>query len=296
MNWDDLKIFLAVAEAPSMRVAAKKLRVSHSTVSRRIEALEASLGVRLFDRMPDGYRLTLSGDELMPVALDMEERLNSFGRNVVGRDDALEGQVCVTIPEVAATTFFMPYFIDFMNKYPEIQIKIRDSFEVFDLSRREADVAIRFTSKPAEHLIGRKLGNMHQAAYATHQYIAKHNPGSRDSNAKWIGWGTPDEKPSWIASSPFPHLGVAGHFNNMSIQYQATKRDLGIGFFACTLGDQDPGLVRLSDPKPTMDVWLLSHRDLRASARMRAFRQYLIKRQPEVAEALAGGLPEAVAV
>ena len=296
MNWDDLKIFLAVAEAPSMRVAAKKLRVSHSTVSRRIEALEAGLGVRLFDRMPDGYRLTLSGEELMPVALDMEERLNSFGRNVVGRDDALEGQVCVTIPEVVATTFFMPHFIEFMGKYPQIQIKIRDSFEVFDLSRREADVAIRFTSKPPEHLIGRKLGNMHQAAYATRTYLAGHDPEATDSTAKWVGWGTPDEKPSWIAKSPFPHLGIAGHFNSMSIQYQATKQDVGIGFFACTLGDNDPDLVRLSDPKPTMDVWLLSHRDLRASARMRAFRQFLIKRQPVVAAALAGNRLEAVAV
>ena len=296
MNWDDLKIFLAVAEAPSMRVAAKKLHVSHSTVSRRIEALEAGLSVRLFDRMPDGYRLTLSGEELMPVALDMEERLNGFGRNVVGRDDALEGQVCVTIPEVVATTFFMPYFIEFMEKYPGIQIKVRDSFEVFDLSRREADVAIRFTSKPPEHLIGRKLGNLHQAAYATRSYIAKHNPEEPSSDAKWIGWGTPEEKPSWIAKSPFPHLRIAGHFNNMSIQYQATKQNLGIGFFACTLGDTDPDLVRLSTPKPTMDVWLLSHRDLRASARMRAFRQFLIKRQPVLAATLAGREAEAALV
>lgn len=296
MNWDDLKIFLAVAEAPSMRVAAKKLRVSHSTVSRRIEALEASLNVRLFDRMPDGYRLTLSGEELMPVALDMEEKLNGFGRNVVGRDDALEGQVCVTIPEVVAATFFMPYFIEFMKDYPGIHIKIRDSFDLFDLSRREADVAIRFTSKPPEHLIGRKLGNLHQAAYATRTYLAKHNPGEPSSSAKWIGWGTPDEKPSWIDTSPFPHLGVAGHFNNMSIQYQATKQDLGIGFFSCTLGDNDPDLVQLSDPKPTMDVWLLSHRDLRASARMRAFRQFLIQRQPAVSAALAGQRLEVEAV
>lgn len=292
MNWDDLKIFLAVAEAPSMRVAAKNLQVSHSTVSRRIEALEADLGVRLFDRMPDGYRLTQSGDELLPVALTMEESLHSFGRNVVGRDDELKGQVCVTVPDVIAITFFMPFFAEFMRAYPDIQLKIHDSFEVFDLSRREADVAIRFTNKPPEHLIGRKLGNMHQAVYATRDYLDKHDPSTPDSTAKWIGWGTPEDRPSWVARSPFPDLGVAGHFNNMMIQYQATKEGLGLGYFSCVLGDADPDLVRLSEPKPSLEVWLLSHRDLRAAARMKAFRQFMIKRQSRFAAALAGNMVE----
>jgi len=288
MNWDDLKIFLAVAEAPSMRVAAKNLRVSHSTVSRRIEALEADLNVRLFDRMPDGYRLTQAGEELMPVAATIEESLHSFGRNVAGRDDELKGQVCVTVPDVIAINFFMPYFAEFMREYPDIQLKIHDSFEVFDLSRREADVAIRFTKNPPEHLIGRKLGNMHQAVYATKRYLEKHNPADPNSDAKWIGWGIPEDRPSWIARSPFPHLGVAGHFNNMMLQYAAVKEGLGLGYFSCVRADTDPELVRLCDPKPSLDVWLLSHRDLRAAARMRAFRQFMIKRQPEFEAALEG--------
>jgi len=292
MNWDDLKIFLAVAEAPSMRVAAKNLRVSHSTVSRRIEALEVDLGVRLFDRMPDGYRLTLSGEQLLPVALTMEESLHSFGRTVTGRDDELKGQVCVTIPDVVAYTFFTQHFAEFMRQYPDIQLKIHDSFEVFDLSRREADVAIRVTNSPPEHLIGRKLGNLHQAVYATRDYLAKHDPADPNSTAKWVGWGTPEERPTWISSSPFPHLGVMGHFNNMMIQYSATKEGLGLGYFCCALGDSDPDLVRLSEPKPTLDVWLLSHRDLRAAARMRAFRQFMIKRQPQFEAALEGRVME----
>lgn len=295
MNWDDLKIFLAVAEAPSMRIAAKNLKVSHSTVSRRIDALESDLGVRLFDRMPDGYRLTQAGDELLPTALTMEESLHTFGRSVAGRDDELKGQVCVTIPDVIVVTYFMTMFADFMAEYPDIQLKVHDSFEVFDLSRREADVAIRFTNSPPEHLIGRKLGNLHQAVYASADYLAEHNPSAPDSKAKWIAWGQPDERPAWIERSPFPHLGVAGHFNNMMIQYQATKQGVGLGYFSCVLGDADPDLVRISDPKPTMDVWLLSHRDLRAAGRMRAFRQFMIKRQPEIAAALAGERAEAAA-
>lgn len=288
MNWDDLKIFLAVAEAPSMRIAAKNLKVSHSTVSRRIEALEADLGVRLFDRMPDGYKLTQSGEELLPVAQSTDEQIHSYGRAVAGRDTDLKGQVCVTIPGSIAINCFLPHFIDFMEKYPDIQVKINDSFELFDLSRREADVAIRFTNNPPEHLIGRKLGKMHQAVYARPDYLEKHDPAAPDSTAKWVAWGTPEERPRWIDKTPFPHLGVAGHFNNMVIQHQATRAGMGIGYFSCMLGDADPDLVRLSEPSPQMDVWLLSHRDLRAAARMRAFRQFIIERQPQIEAVLTG--------
>ena len=288
MNWDDLKIFLAVAEAPSMRIAAKNLSVSHSTVSRRIEALEADLGVRLFDRMPDGYKLTQSGEELLPVAQSTDEQLHSFGRAVAGRDTDLKGQVCVTIPGSIAITCFMPHFMDFMEKYPDIQVKVNDSFELFDLSRREADVAIRFTNNPPEHLIGRKLGTMHQAVYARRDYLDKHDPAAPDSTAKWVAWGTPEDKPAWISKSPFPHLGVSGHFNNMLIQYQAARSGMGLGYFACLLGDSDPDMVRLSEPSRQIDVWLLSHRDLRAAARMRAFRQFIIERQPEIEATLSG--------
>jgi len=288
MNWDDLKIFLAVAEAPSMRIAAKKLRVSHSTVSRRIETFETDLGVRLFDRASDGYKLTRSGEELLPVARSTDENLHSFGRAVAGRDSELEGQICVTIPGVIAISYFMPHFLDFMRQYPDIQLKIDDSYELFDLSRREADVAVRFTNKPPEHLIGRKLGKMYQAVYARKDYLEQHDPTAADSTAKWIGWGHPEERPSWIDNTPFPHLKVAGHFDNMVIQYQAAKAGVGLGYFSCIVGDMDPDLVRLSEPSPQMDVWLLSHRDLRTSERMRVFRQFFQERQPEIEAALAG--------
>lgn len=289
MNWDDLKIFLAVAEAPSMRVAAKSLKVSHSTVSRRIETLEEDLGVRLFDRSSDGYRLTSSGKELLPVALGMDESLHTFGRHIAGRDDELKGQVCVTMPDAAAYSLLMPYVSTFMEKYPEIQVKVNDSFEVFDLSRREADVAIRFTNNPPEHLIGRKIGTLHQAAYATRTYLKSHDPHDPNSDAKWIGWGSPDERPSWIEkSSPFPHLGSIGHFNNVFLQVRAMKSHMGIGFIPCMLASGEEDLVQLCDPKPYYDVWLLSHRDLRAAARMRAFRQFIIDHIPKLRASLEG--------
>lgn len=292
MNWDDLKIFLAVAEATSMRVAARNLRISHSTVSRRLDGLETALGARVLDRRTGGFQLTEAGEELLTVALRMDESLHEFARGVAGRDSLLVGQVRVTIPDAAVIGLFMPLFREFMEENPGIQIKINDSDDVFDLSRREADIAIRFTNAPAEHLIGRRLGTSHQAAYATPAYVREHRPEAEDSTAKWIGWGAPEKRPSWIEHSPFPHLGVAGHFDNALIQHQAARQGVGIGFFPCILGDPDPDLIRLGAPIPSLDAWLLSHRDLRAAARMRVFRQFIIRQIPHISAALEGRMVE----
>lgn len=290
MNWDDLKIFLAVAESPSMRLAAKKLRVSHSTVSRRIDALEADLKVRLFSRTTEGYVLTRAGEELLPVASGMEDKLYGFERQVAGRDETLEGEVRVTVPDAIVVTYLMPIFIEFREKYPNIRLVIDDSFELFDLSRREADVAIRFTNAPPDHLIGRNLGTMSQAVYASKDYLAKF-PDLTDKNcgAEWIGWGQPGERPFWIDATPYPHLPVGFHLDNVLIQLEAVRRGAGLGYLPCVMADSDDRMVRLTEPGgPSFGVWMLSHRDLRAAARMRVFRQFLAARIPQISAAFAG--------
>jgi len=116
-----------------------------------------------------------------------------------------------------------------------------------------------------------------------------------NSSAKWIGWGTPEHRPGWVDESPFPHLGVIGHFNNILIQFEATKLAAGIGHFPCFIGDNAPELLRLSDPVPSLEVWLLSHRDLRAAARMRAFRQFIIQHIPHIKATLEGKFGNTVA-
>lgn len=290
MNWDDLKIFLAVAESPSMRLAAKKLRVSHSTVSRRIDALEASLKVRLFSRTTEGYALTLAGEELLPVALGLEDKLYGFERQVAGRDETLEGEVRVTVPDAIVVTYMMPFFMAFREKYPQIRLVIDDSFELFDLSRREVDVAIRFTNAPPDHLIGRNLGTMYQAAYASRAYLERFpNLHDQDCGAEWIGWGQPSDRPFWVEDSPYPKLPVGFHLDNVLIQLEAVRLGAGLGYLPCVMADGDDRLVRLSPPAgPSFGVWMLSHRDLRAAARMRAFRQFLASRIPEISAAFAG--------
>ncbi|MGL1921119.1 MAG: LysR family transcriptional regulator [Hyphomicrobiales bacterium] len=289
MNWDNLKYFLAVAQTTSMRAAGKHLKVSHTTISRHIDDLENQLNVKLFERLPDGYRLTQSGSELLPIALQTDDNLLAFGRHVTGRDAALEGKLTVTFPEGMIVDLLMPYIFDFMENHPKIFVKVITSLQTLDLSRREADIAVRVTQNPPEHLIGRKLGTLHQAAYATPKYIETHSPlEDLDTTAKWIGWGVPEQRPKWKKGAVFPHLDTVGSFNNIDIQVEAAKRHLGIAYVPCVQGDVHAELVRLSEPKPSFDIWLLSHADLRATARVRAFRQYIIQRIPDIEHAISG--------
>ncbi len=288
MNWDDLKIFLAVAEAPSMRTAAKNLRVSHSTVSRRIESLEKQLAARLFDRTPEGYRLTPAGKDLLPISQELREKVDAYGIKVLGRDTELEGQINVTMPDAVAVAVLMPYFAEFQTLYPDITLKIDDSIEVYDLNRREADIALRFTNEPADHLIGRRIGKAYQAAYAHKEYAKKHVFSDPYCKARWIGWGTPEENPMWIKSSPFPHLQMAGHFDNPLIQREAVRQQMGLGFLPCAIMGGDKSFVRLSDPQPAMDFWILTHRDLRSTERLKVFRDFIFSNATELARKLSG--------
>lgn len=288
MNWDDLKIFLAVAEASSMRMAAKTLRVSHSTVSRRIEALEKSLGARLFDRLPEGYQLTAAGVDLLPISQELRDQVDAYSLKVLGRDTELEGQICVTMPDIVAVEVMIPYIAEFQSLYSNISVRIEDSYEVLDLNRREADIAFRFTNEPPEHLIGRRIATVFDAVYAHKDYLKEHNPSAPESTARWVGWGMPETKPEWIKSSPYPDLKLAGHFNNPIIQKQAVINKLGLGYLPCLVMDNVPDIVRISEPKPATDFWVLTHKDLRDTARLRVFREFIFSKAKELSVRFEG--------
>lgn len=288
MNWDDLKIFLAVAEAPSMRTAAKNLRVSHSTVSRRIEALETKLAARLFDRMPEGYKLTPAGKDLLPISQELRKQVDSYSLKVLGRDTELEGQICVTMPDVVAVAVLMPYIAQFQALYPQITIKIDDSIELYDLNRREADIALRFTNEPPEHLIGRRIANAHQAVYAHREYVSEFDLTDPDCGARWVAWGEPEECPEWISKTPYPGFPIAGHFNNTLIQKEAVRQKMGLGYMPCAIMDRDPDFLRLTQPEPTHEFWVLTHRDLRDTARLRVFREFFFSKVDELSQLFSG--------
>lgn len=282
IDWDDVRLFLELTRRGSARAAAQALGVSHSTVVRRVERLESDLGARLFDRDFTGYRPTAAGETLLDSAVKAEEAILAADRQLHGQDARLTGEITLTLPDILANYLLMPELVTFTEQYPDIDLSMLISYDVFDLSRREADVALRVygdNRMPPEDLIGRKLVRVSSCYYATKDYLEKHDPWSEASTARWVGWGDNENYPEWVKRSAFPNIPAYGHFNNAMLQATAVQYGLGLGALPCFVGDQIPDVVRIPgcEPYPNYDLWMLSHPDLRDTARHRVFREFIAK-------------------
>lgn len=272
MDWDDLRYFLALSREGAVRAAAKRLKVSHSTVTRRVQSFEDRLGVRLFDRTPDGFVLTATGEQILPTAEMMEEQATALERDVLGRDSKLEGNICLTVPNGLLHTAIMDDIVRFTVDYPEIEIEIVQSYSFADLSRREADIAVRYIpigSSPPDHLVGRKIGRSFHCTYmATNGLKTPDDP-------FLIGWGDGSRHPAWVKQLPVPPVPVRHAINDAQGQREACASGLGYATLDCFQADIDPRLKRVPGYSawPSRDIWLLTHPDIKATARFRLFRQ-----------------------
>ncbi|MGR9051845.1 MAG: LysR family transcriptional regulator [Gammaproteobacteria bacterium] len=276
MNWDDIKLFLALVRTSSVRAAAEKTGVSHSTVARRIASLEKQLGVRLFERRQEGYVTTVAGEDMLAVAERVEHELDGLALRIVGQDRRLAGTIRITLVDFLATHWLMPHFARFSELYPNIDLELLMTYEVLDLGKREADIALRCTKSPPDYLIGKKLTALGTAAYATPAYLKRHDLGP-GSTACWVGRGSDGAYPKWVKESDYPHLPARGSFDSILLQLEATKAGMGIGMLPCLLGDCESGLVRLPPGTVTLshDLWLLTHQDVRTTARLRVCVDFL---------------------
>ena len=279
MNWEDVRLFLALARSGSARATAAEEGVSHSTVTRRVDLLESDLGVRLFDRDVRGYRLTGAGETMLSSTVRAEDALLTAERQLQGRDAQLTGEIRLTTSNIIATHLIMDDLVEFTRQYPDIELNVLISFDLFNLSRREADVAVRMlrlNSNPPEDLVGRKLVTIKSCYYASDAYLAENAPRSANSTARWIGWDDLERFPTWVKASPFPNLPVYGKLNDVMLQAEAARRGMGLTVLPCFFGDSVEGLRRIPDCEPylSFDLWMLSHPDLRDAARMRTFRAF----------------------
>jgi DNA-binding transcriptional LysR family regulator len=277
-EWDDIRFFLAVARKGSVTGAGAQLGVNHSTVSRRLSALETRLGVRLFERLPTGYALTPGGEEILGKAEKMEDAAIEMNRKVLGRDQRLSGTVRLTAPVSTATTILFPEIADFAATYPDIEIQLVGSDNVLSLTRREADIAIRVTNRPEENLFGRKLA---QIAYAVYGSTSQPAPSPDTPCIAWddeITWDFGTSPPASIKTL-CPNTRVAFRANTDELRVASVSAGLGIAELPCYVGDTDSRLKRLSEPAfaPGWDFWLLTHKDLRATARFRAVLDFAAK-------------------
>jgi len=277
MDWDDLRYFLAVARKGSVRGASNILAVNASTVSRRIDAYEKKLGVRLFERLPTGYVLTVGREEMVGSAERIEDEVARLDRGVLGRDTQLNGSLRVTMPAVLATHLLMADFSRFSREFPGIQLEFAVSSEEFNLSKREADVAIRITNNPPEYLVGRCVTKTSKAVYASEDYLARHDPEKHPELLHWIGSENNEHHPQWVKDSDFPNSPIHHQTNDVLVKLEAARAGLGLAVIPCFLADPIPNLRRLSLTKVHCgDIWILTHKDLRATARVRSFMDFMV--------------------
>lgn len=279
MDWDALKLFLALNRAGSARAVALEMGSSASTITRKISQLESALDAKLFNRHSAGFKLTESGKELLNIALKMEADACEIERKVLGKNSVMQGLIRLTVPNHFITEPFIGYLAEFSALHPKVDIQLLPSWNNLNLSRGEADIAIRIYMKngtPPEELIGTKLVDIHCANYASKTYLESHDLGDANSS-NWIGWDDDSQFPDWVLSSRYPHLPAKHLFEDPLAQLHAAKSGLGLTMNACFLCDREPELARL--PKDLhwhrFDVWMLSHPDLRDAARFRALRQFL---------------------
>lgn len=274
MDWDDARMFLAFARDGSFSAAAKRLGVQHSTISRRIHALEKDLATPLMERSATGYVLTEAGEQLSESATRMERELLSFEAASSGQSDAPSGELHVTAIANMASTVLMPLFARFNEAYPNIDLRLEVTNNSVRLAERDADVALRQTNTPGETLIGTRLVTVSSAVYGSMDYCAAVAAGRAPE--KWVGVDCCDYHRNWTKQA-WPQLDHSFCVDDTSLTVAALKEGLGVGFLPCFLGDNDPSLVRFREPekKHELGLWLLYHRDLKRTKRVTLFRQHM---------------------
>lgn len=289
MQWDDLQYALAVSREGTLTGAAERLGVSHTTVSRRLRALEDALGSRLFEGGPDGYRPTEAGRELIEVAARVETDLLAVKGRVLGHDARVAGPIRVTMMELIFRGLREDVG-DFVRVHDGVEVTVAATDDELSLGRREADVAFRLTNTPPETLVGRRIGAMQFAAYASRDLVARVGQGAPLGAYPWILW---DERldfrwlDAWLAQNA-PGVTVAMRVDvSNAAMHELIAAGIGVQFLACLHGDADPALVRVGplEPYARRDLWVLTLPELRKSPRVRAFIDFM---EPRIRAWLAG--------
>lgn len=275
MDWDDLRHFLALARQRSVRGAASELGVSHSTVARRVEALEARLGTRLFDRHRDGVVLTEAGERMLVAAERVEDEVCALTRDAAGHDRQLAGPLHLTCGDeyVAAQLLADPR--PWCGQHPEVELSVTVDGRPFNLAKGEADVAVRALpsdAQPPDAVIARPLAPIHVANYVARAHADRLDP--TDPATRWLAFDDRRFVERLVRAGSYPDLPLWGSFSTLRLMVHAVRAGLGVSLLPSYVGDADPELVRLprADLRLAGRLWLLYHPDLRDNARVRAAR------------------------
>jgi len=278
LEWNDLAVILAICRAGSLSGAARALRLNHSTVFRKLNSIEAKTRVRFFERLPDGYAMTDAGRTAMQYAERIEAEVHALGREVLGQDLRLQGRVTVTAMEGLAATTVPAMLAEFRRRHPEVVVELIGSVAALDLARREADLAIRATRKPPDTSLGRKVCDFRFAPFAAQKYLQDRADDALADHDWCFISGTVD----WLVPMVWKKQAQADARRVFSSSLtmaviNASAEGMGVTLLPCYLGDANRRLVRVTDTiEPlTLELWVLTHPDLRHTARVKALRTHL---------------------
>ena len=274
MNWDDMRLFLAVARTGSISGGAKQLGVQHSTVSRRLRSLEEKLGARLIERKKAGYELTLAGENIKQAAIRVEREMLGVDEALLGKDTHLVGTLRVTAINNMASSVLMPMFARFSDEHPQVDLHIIVSNMDASLAQREADIAIRLTNSPTDTLIGKRMLTVASTIYGSREYLKKIK--QQATEPKWIGVNCCVFHKTWTKQY-CSHQSHNFYSDDTLLTLSAIKEGLGVSYLPCFLGDANPSLQRYCEPdaQHNLGLWILLHPDLKRTARVLAFRDYM---------------------
>jgi DNA-binding transcriptional LysR family regulator len=291
IDWDDIRYFLAVARGGSVRAAAERLGVNHSTVLRRIAQLEQRLGAHMFERLPAGYRLTDAGEDVLAFAEQMEASSNQLETRVFGRDQSVRGLLRVTLASTLATHLLMPDFADFARLHPEVEMEILSIDEPVNLTNREADVAIRVVfdrNTLPLNLHGLKGPELFGGVYMSRELLVAWRAGAPDP----IRWIVRNQRgvSDWARDGEVPAAEVPFRATDAGAQILAVRLGLGMAVLSCFIGDADPLLVRVPGTALHMfgTLWLLTQGETRKTKRVRLFTEFISRRLAAYVPLLAG--------
>jgi DNA-binding transcriptional LysR family regulator len=279
--WDDLRYLLAFARAGSMQAAARALDVKQSTVQRRIAELEECVGHRLVERHLGSYRLTALGEQLLPAVEGVEAAVAAFERNLAASDKGLMGSVRVTCGSSMAACLRQTPLIDaFHARYPGLRVELVIAERILDLSKGEADIAIRLGEPTDEALVGRKIADASWAVYASRAYVERYGRPHRVedlNNHLVIGCDGPIRNypaARWLRSAA-PHATVAARSEHWQGVMLAVKAGVGLAAMPHWQGDSSDFVRVIDDIGLVIPYFLLMHRDMQHNPRVRAFADFV---------------------
>lgn len=282
IGWDSYLYFLRVAETGKLSSSARELGVNHSTVFRRINNLEEKLQVRLFERSRKGYTLTEAGEEILSSVEMIEDQIFEIQRKLLGKDIRLSGNLKISTTDTIGYYWLPPYIKAFKEQYPKILVDLDIQIRFTNLTKREADIVVPAINMQPDFMVGRKLSRIFFRLYASRHYVKKHGMPATTDEFSSHHFLVPNESlaalsvTQWLNKHVPAHC-VAAASDKLSTLFKFAQQDLGIAALPHYVGQSDENMLEILELPDDChrNVWILTHPDLRNTARVRAFMQFM---------------------